>query len=69
MGNCERLVHMIDGSDWLAVDMLMAVEVIQEAQPQHTRKGTYNLERIARRNKQRGKTLKSTRYPHLNEPA
>ena len=73
MGNCERPVHRalreyrIDGSEWFVIDMLSAVEAIQEATPSTPRKGIYDLERIARRNKQKGKTLRSTRYPHLNE--
>ena len=75
MGACEKPVHRalrdhrLGNSEWFYVDMLTAVEEIQEAEPQRSRPSHYNLERIAWRNKQRGKTMKSTRYPHLNESA
>ena len=74
-GACERPVHKalrdfrLGTSEWFCVDMLTAVETIQETEPQVTRPRHYNLERMAWRNKARGKTLKSTRYPQLNEPA
>ena len=72
MGACERPVHRalrdfrLENSEWFCVDMLTAVEAIQEAHPQVARPRHYNLERTAYRNKVRGKTIKSTRYPHLN---
>ena len=74
-GACEKPVHRalrdcrLGTSEWFCVDMLTAVEAIQEAEPQPVRRSCYNLERIAWRNKALGKTMKSTRYPHLNESA
>ena len=74
-GACERPVHRalrdyrVGNSEWFYVDMLTAVEEIQEAEPRVTRPRHRNLERTAFRNKVRGKTMKSTRYPHLNESA
>ena len=72
-GACERPVHRalrdyrLGNSEWFCVDMLTAVEAIQEAEPQVTRPDPrYNLEQRAWRNKQLGKTIRSTRYPHLN---
>ena len=61
--------YRVDGSEWFAVDMLTAVEAIQEAAPQTTRRANYNMDRFAWRNKQRGKSKNSTRYTHLNESA
>ena len=75
MGAREAPVHRtlkdyrIDNSEWFNVDLLTAIEAIQEAQPQRPRHCKYNLEQIAWKNRQKGRTLKSTRYPHLNEPA
>ena len=71
-GACEKPVHralrdfMIGTSEWFYVDMLTAVEAVQDAEPQVTRPRHCNLERTAFLNKVRGKTIKSTRYPHLN---
>ena len=75
MGACERPVHRalrdfrLGTSEWFYVDMLTAVEAIQDAEPQVTRPRLRNNERTAYRNKVRGNTIKSTRYPHLNESA
>ena len=74
IGACEQPVHRalrdcrLATSEWFYIDMLTAVEAIQEAEPQVTRPRLRNLERMAWRNKQLGKQ-KSTRYPHLNESA
>ena len=49
MGACEKPAHRalreyrVDWFEWFAVDMLTAVEAIQEAQPQLTRTKTYNV--------------------------
>ena len=75
VGACEKPIHRalrdyrVGDSEWFCVDLLTAVEAIQEAgEPTGSpAKASYrNLERIAWRNKQKGKTIKSTRYPHLN---
>ena len=72
MGDCEKPGHRalrdyrLGNSEWFCVDMLTAVEAIQETEPQKSRPSHYNLERMAWRNKQLGKTIRSTRYPHLN---
>ena len=72
MGACEAPVHRalkeyrIDNSEWFNTDMLTAVEAIQEAQPQRQRPCKHNLEQIAWKSLQNGRTLRSTRYQHLN---
>ena len=72
MGACEKPVHRalkdyrIDNSEWFTIDMLTAVEAIQDATPQQQRARYRDLEAQALRRKQRGTTMKSTRYPHLN---
>ena len=72
MGACEKPVHRalkdyrVDNSEWFTIDMLTAVEAIQEASPQRQRARRINLEAQAQKRKLRGSTLKSTRYPHLN---
>ena len=71
-GGCEKPVHRalrdfrLGNSEWFYVDMLTAVEAVQDAEPQVTRPRCRNLEQMAFLNKVRGKTIKSTRYPHLN---
>ena len=71
-GDCERPVHRalrdcrLGTSEWFCVDMLTAVEAIQEAEPQTAVRTRYNGERRAWLAKRKGNTLKSTRYPHLN---
>ena len=71
-GACEKPVHRalrdcrLGTSEWFCVDMLTAVEAIQEAEPQPVRRQRYDGERRAWRNKIRGITMKSTRYPQLN---
>ena len=73
-GAREKAVHRalqdyrIENSEWFAVDWLTAVAAIKAAQPEEAKTCKYDLEAIARRNKLRGRTLKSTRYPHLNDP-
>ena len=75
MGACEKPGHRalrdyrLGTSEWFCVDMLTAVEAIQETEPQKSKPYRYNLERMAWRNKVLGKTIRSTRYPHLNESA
>ena len=75
VGACERPGHRalrdyrLGNSEWFCVDMLTAVEAIQETEPQRSRPSHYNLERMAWRNKVRDNTIRSTRYPHLNESA
>ena len=72
-GDCERPVHRalrncrIGTSEWFCTDMLTAVEAIQEATPEPAKRHGYNGERQAWLRKARGNTIKSTRYPHLNE--
>ena len=73
VGACETPVHRalrdcrLGTSEWFCIDMLTAVEAIQETEPQAIRPRHYNnLERMAWRNKVRGRTIRSTRYPHLN---
>ena len=72
MGACEAPVHRtlkqyrLDNSEWFDIDLLTAVETIQEAQPQRQRARRINLEAQALKRVARGTTLKSTRYPHLN---
>ena len=72
MGACEAPVHRalteyrLYNSEWFDIDLLTAVETIQEAQPQRQHARRLNLEHLAWKRKQRGKTMKSTRYPHLN---
>ena len=73
-GTRERAVqralqdYRVENSEWFAVDWLTAVAAIKAAQPEEAKTCKYDLEAIARRNKLRGRTLKSTRYPHLNDP-
>ena len=73
VGACEKPVHRalrdyrVGDSEWFCVDLLTAVEAIQEATPSAPRKGVYNLKRIAWRNRQTGRTLKSTRHPYLDD--
>ena len=72
LGACEAPVHRalkqyrICNSEWFDIDLLTAVETIQEAQPQPQRTRRINLEAQALKQIARGTTLKSTRYPHLN---
>ena len=71
-GARERAVHRalqdcrIENSEWFTVDWLTAAAAIKAAQPEEAKTYKYDLEAIAMRNKLRGNTLKSTRYPHLN---
>ena len=75
MGACEKPCHRalrdyrLGNSEWFCVDMLTAVEAIQDTEPQKSKPSRNNLERMAWRNKIQGKTIRSTRYPHLNESA
>ena len=72
MGACEAPVHRaltqyrLYNNEWFDIDLLTAVETIQEAQPQQQRARRINLEAQALKRVARGTTLKSTRYPHLN---
>ena len=73
MGACEAPVHRalkeynVNGSEWFTADMLTAVEAIQEALPQRQRtRRRRNLEQIAWKSMQNGRTLRSTRYQNLN---
>ena len=71
-GSCEKNVHraladyQIANSEWFAIDLLQAVAAIQHSQPAPYQTKHYDLEEIARKNLQAGRTLKSTRYPHLS---
>ena len=73
-GARERAVHRalqeyrIDNSEWFAVDWLTAVAAIKAARPEEATTWKVDLEERARRNKLRGRTLISTRYPLLNDP-
>ena len=64
MGAREAPVHRalkeyrLNDSEWFDVDMLTAIEAIQEAHPQQTRKSVYNLEQIAWKNRQKEKHFK-----------
>ena len=67
VGACEQPVHRalrdfrLGTSEWFYIDMLTAVEAIQEAEPQVTRPRLRNLERMAWRNKILGnKNLRGT---------
>ena len=72
MGACEAPVHRalkqyrLDNSERFDIDLLTAVEKIQEARPQQQRARRINLEAQALKRVARGTTLKSTRYPHIN---
>ena len=72
-GNCEKHVHIalaecrVDNSEWFAIDLLQALETIEHSQPTTpTKIQHYDLEEIARKNLEAGRTLTSTRYPHLS---
>ena len=58
--------YRLYNSEWFDVDLLTAVETIQEAEPQRQRARRRDLEAQALKRKLHGTTLKSTRYPHLN---
>ena len=72
MGACEAPVHRtlkqyrLDNCEWFDIDLLTAVETIQEAQPQRQRTRRINLEAQALKQLKAHKTLKRSRYPHLN---
>ena len=72
MGACEAPVHRalkqyrLCNSEWFDIDLLTTVETIQEAQPQPQRTRRINLEAQALKHLKAHKTLKSSRYPHLN---
>ena len=71
-GARERAVHRalqdyrVENSEWFAVDWLTTAAAINAARPEEAKTCKRDLEARARRNKLRGSTLKSTRYPHLN---
>ena len=71
-GNCEKNVHRalagyrMTNSEWLAINILLAVETIQDSQPAPCHIKHYELEEFARKNRQAGRTFKSTRCPHLS---
>ena len=71
-GNCERIVHTIlkgyriGKSEWFRVGFDKALEVARSCEaPQARRVQSYDLEAKAQKHLNRGRTLNSTRYPHL----
>ena len=72
LGACEAPVHRalkqyrLYNSEWFDIDLLTAVETIQEAQPQPQRTRRINLEAQALKHLKAHNTLTSSRYPHLN---
>ena len=71
-GDCEKSVHRalkhyrIANTEWFETDFDTAFAAAEQAEPIPKQQYTYDLEAIARRNLQIGRTLRSTRYPHLH---
>ena len=71
-GACETFVHralkryQIANTEWFETDFDTAFAAAEHAEPIVRQHYTYDLEAIARRNLQSGRTLRSTRYPHLH---
>ena len=70
-GSCEKSIHralreyQIGDSEWFDIDLDTVLVTADQAQPaQHIRQ-QYDLEALAQYNLSTGKTLRSTRYPHL----
>ena len=70
-GDCEKAVHnalkqyRIDKTEWFETDLDTALAAAEQAEPTPKQHYSYDLEAIALRNLQIGRTLRSTRYPHL----
>ena len=72
-GDCEKAVHdalkqyRIAKTEWFETDLETALTAAAEAEPTPKLHYSYDLETIALRNLRSGRTLRSTRYPHLME--
>ena len=70
-GDCEKTVHkalkeyQVGNSEWFEVDFQTVLETANQAQPAQRTQQWYDLEILAQKNLSTGKTLRSTRYPHL----
>ena len=71
-GDCEKTVHkalrqyQVGHSEWFDVDLETVLETAEQAQPAQRMRQQYDLEALAQNNLSTGKTLRSTRYPHLH---
>ena len=72
-GDCEKAVHealnqyRINNTEWFQTDLDTALTAAEHAEPRPKQHYSYDLEAIALRNLKTGRTLRSTRYPHLME--
>ena len=69
-GACEKSAHealkeyRIGKTEWFEIDVETALDTIYECEPTEPKQTRpYDLEMIAKRNLERGKTMRSTRYP------